>query len=46
MPHCHRDAVMPGDGKGREVVPKGVRSLQAAGQRFDLGIKTIVGWVR
>jgi len=30
----HRIAVIPGDGIGREVVPEGIRVLEAAGRRF------------
>ena len=29
-------AVIPGDGIGKEVVPEGLRVLEAAGRRFDL----------
>jgi tartrate dehydrogenase/decarboxylase/D-malate dehydrogenase len=29
-------AVIPGDGIGREVVPEGIRVLEAVGRRFDL----------
>ena len=32
----HRIAVIPGDGIGKEVVPEGVRVLEAAGRRFGL----------
>ena len=32
----HRIAVIPGDGIGREVVPEGIRVLDAVGARFDL----------
>ncbi|MBX6321882.1 MAG: tartrate dehydrogenase, partial [Rhodospirillaceae bacterium] len=31
-----RIAVIPGDGIGREVVPEGIRVLEAAGRRFDI----------
>src|ERR1700682_4530249 len=31
-----RIAVIPGDGIGKEVVPEGLRVLEAAGRRFDL----------
>ena len=31
---AHRIAVIPGDGIGKEVVPEGVRVLEAAGRRF------------
>ena len=30
----HRIAVIPGDGIGKEVVPEGMRVLDAAGRRF------------
>ena len=32
-------AVIPGDGIGKEVVPEGIRVLEAAAKRFDLGLK-------
>jgi tartrate dehydrogenase/decarboxylase/D-malate dehydrogenase len=32
----HRIAVIPGDGIGKEVVPEGMRVLEAAGRRFDV----------
>ena len=32
----YRVAVIEGDGIGREVVPEGIRVLEAAGRRFDL----------
>ena len=32
----HRIALIPGDGIGREVVPEGVRVLEAAGRRFGI----------
>ena len=31
-----RIAVIPGDGIGNEVVPEGIRVLEAVGRRFDL----------
>ena len=31
---AHRIAVIPGDGIGKEVVPEGIRVLEAAGRRF------------
>ena len=34
-----RIAVMPGDGIGKEVVPEGLRVLQAAARRFDVVIQ-------
>ena len=35
----HRIAVIPGDGIGKEVVPEGVRVLDAAGRRFGFGFE-------
>jgi len=35
----YRIAVIPGDGIGKEVVPEGVRVLEAAGRAFDIGFK-------
>ncbi len=32
----YRIAVIPGDGIGKEVVPEGIRVLEAAGRRFDI----------
>ena len=32
----HRIAVIPGDGIGKEVVPEGLRVLEAVGRRFDI----------
>ena len=32
----HRIAVIPGDGIGKEVVPEGLRALEAAGRRFGI----------
>ena len=32
----HRIAVVPGDGIGKEVVPEGMRVLEAAGKRFGI----------
>jgi len=34
----HRIAVIPGDGIGTEVVPEGLRVLEAAATRFDIGL--------
>jgi tartrate dehydrogenase/decarboxylase/D-malate dehydrogenase len=34
----HRIAVIPGDGIGREVVPEGLRVLEAAGRRFGFSL--------
>ena len=33
----HRIAVIPGDGIGKEVMPEGVRALDAAARRFGIG---------
>ncbi|GAA1477366.1 tartrate dehydrogenase [Nocardioides aestuarii] len=35
----HRIAVIPGDGIGNEVVPEGLRVLEAAAARFDLDLQ-------
>jgi tartrate dehydrogenase/decarboxylase/D-malate dehydrogenase len=32
----YRIAVIPGDGIGKEVVPEGLRVLEAIGRRFDI----------
>lgn len=32
-------AVIPGDGIGREVMPEGIRALQAADRRFGLNLE-------
>jgi tartrate dehydrogenase/decarboxylase/D-malate dehydrogenase len=32
----YRIAVIPGDGIGNEVVPEGIRVLEAAGRRFGI----------
>src|SRR5947209_11456234 len=34
----YKIAVIEGDGIGREVVPEGIRVLEAAGRRFDIGV--------
>ena len=34
----HRIAVLPGDGIGKEVVPEGLRVLETAARRFDIGL--------
>jgi len=36
----HRIAVIPGDGIGKEVMPEGVRVLDAAARRFGIQIET------
>jgi len=35
----HRIAVIPGDGIGKEVVPEGIRVIEAAGRRFDISFE-------
>ncbi len=35
----HRIAVIPGDGIGKEVVPEGLRVLEAAASRFAIGLQ-------
>ena len=35
----HKIAVIPGDGIGKEVVPEGLRVLEAAGRRFGFEVK-------
>src|SRR5512134_2364464 len=35
----HRIAVIPGDGIGKEVVPEGIRVLEAAGARFGIAFE-------
>jgi len=35
----HRIAVIPGDGIGKEVVPEGIRVLEAAGRRFGFDLE-------
>ena len=35
----HKIAVIPGDGIGKEVVPEGVRVLEAVGRRFGIGFE-------
>lgn len=35
----HRIAVLPGDGIGKEVVPEGLRVLEAAARRFGIGLR-------
>ena len=35
----HRIAVIPGDGIGNEVVPEGIRVLEAVGRKFDIGFQ-------
>ena len=35
----HRIAVLPGDGIGKEVVPEGLRVLEAAARRFNINLQ-------
>ncbi len=45
MPAPHRIAVIPGDGIGREVMPEGLRALEAAARTFDIAIQfTPIDW--
>ena len=36
MTSTHRIAVIPGDGIGKEVMPEGLRVLEAAGRKFGI----------
>jgi tartrate dehydrogenase/decarboxylase/D-malate dehydrogenase len=41
----HRIAVIPGDGIGKEVMPEGLRSLEAACRRFNIDLELIhIDW--
>lgn len=45
MSPIHRIAVIPGDGIGKEVMPEGLRVLQAAAQRFGIQLElTHIDW--
>ena len=35
----YKIAVIAGDGIGKEVVPEGIRILEAAGRKFDIGFQ-------
>jgi tartrate dehydrogenase/decarboxylase / D-malate dehydrogenase len=35
----YRIAVMPGDGIGKEVLPEGIRVLEAAARRFSIDLR-------
>jgi tartrate dehydrogenase/decarboxylase/D-malate dehydrogenase len=35
----YKIAVIPGDGIGKEVVPEGIRVLEAAGRRFEINFQ-------
>lgn len=37
--NAHRIAVIPGDGIGKEVVPEGIRVLEAAAKKYDLDFR-------
>src|SRR6202165_4280423 len=39
MGQAHRIAVLPGDGIGKEVVPEGIRVLDAAGRKFGIAFE-------
>lgn len=39
MGHIYKIAVIPGDGIGQEVLPEGIRVLEAAGRRFGFGFQ-------
>jgi len=39
MPRTYRVAVIPGDGIGKEVVPQGVRALEAAAKRHGFALR-------
>ncbi len=42
---AHRIAVIPGDGIGKEVMPEGLRVLQAAARRFGIALElTPIAW--
>src|SRR5262245_3368039 len=42
---AHRIAVIPGDGIGKEVLPEGMRVLEAAGRRFGFQLDwTVFDW--
>ena len=47
MTKTFKIAVIPGDGIGKEVMPEGLRVLQAAAKRFDFSLQfTHVDWAR
>jgi tartrate dehydrogenase/decarboxylase/D-malate dehydrogenase len=39
MSKTYRIAVIPGDGIGKEVMPEGLRALDAVSKRFDIAIE-------
>ncbi len=45
MSKTHRIAVIPGDGIGKEVMPEGLRVLEAVAARFGIGLElTPISW--
>ncbi len=45
MSKTHKIATIPGDGIGKEVMPEGLRVLQAAAKRFNIGLElTPIEW--
>ena len=45
MKKSHRIAVLPGDGIGKEVMPEGLRALDAAARRFGIELQfTHIDW--
>lgn len=43
--HAHHIAVIPGDGIGKEVMPEGLRVLDAAARKFDINLRyTLLDW--
>lgn len=43
--HAHHIAVIPGDGIGKEVMPEGLRVLDAAARKFDINLRyTHLDW--
>ena len=45
MTQTYKIAVIPGDGIGKEVIPEGLRVLEAAAKRFDIALKfTHIEW--
>jgi len=45
MTQPYKIAVIPGDGIGKEVIPEGLRVLEAAAKRFDISLQfTHIEW--
>ena len=45
MTQTYKIAVIPGDGIGKEVIPEGLRVLEAAAKRFDIALQfTHIEW--